>query len=132
MKYERYKSVDGSVYKAEAGKDGLSDNAMRDLQRVVKGSQKTEAKVRRLDTVSIELVTEDGWQEMDVAVIVEERDEYERLHTAIAALPPEQQTLIRRVYFEDVPVVFIAAQEGVTDEAIWGRLRRISKNSKNI
>jgi len=132
MKYERYKSVDGSVYKAEAGKDGLSDNAMRDLQRVVKGSQKTEAKVRRLDTVSIELVTEDGWQEMDVAVIVEERDEYDRLHKAIAALPPEQRDLIYMVYFQDVSIREYARRIGKSHTAVRKMLEKIYADLKII
>ena len=132
MKYERYESVDGSVYKAEAGKDGVSDNAMRDLQRVVKGSQKTAAKVNRLDTVSIELITEDGWQEMDVAVFVEKQDEHERLHKAIAALLPEQQTLIQMVYFQGISQREIARVEGVSEMAIRDRLKRIHSKLKII
>ena len=130
MKYERYESVDGSVYKAEAGKDGVSDNAMRDLQRVVKGSQKTAAKVNRLDTVSIELVTEDGWQGMDVSVIVEEQDEIDRLHKAIATLSPEQQSLIQRVYFQGVSISSIARHEDISAVAIWNRLQRIFSKLK--
>ena len=130
MKYERYESVGGSVYKAEAGKDGVSDNAMRDLQRVVKGSQKTAAKVNRLDTVSIELVTETDWQQMDVSVIVEEQDEYERLHKAIAALPPEQQTLIHKIFFQGISQREIARDEGVSNVAVWNRLQRIFSELK--
>jgi DNA-directed RNA polymerase specialized sigma24 family protein len=96
--------MDGTSYKTQTGKDGVTDDDMRDLRRVVKASQKQMAKGNRLDTVSIELVTEDGWQELDVALIVEEQDEYERLHTAIAALNPEQQTLIYNVFFRGTSV----------------------------
>ncbi len=125
MKYERYKSADGSVYQAESGKDGVSEDDMRDLRRIVKGSQKTEIKVNRVDTVSIELVTEDGWQDIDVAVIVEEQDEYRRLHTAIASLTPEQQALIHAIYFEDIGIREYARQIGVSHTAIRKQLEKI-------
>ena len=125
MKYERYEFADGSAYKAEAGKDGLSNEAMGDLKRVVKGSQKTAAKGNKLDTVSIELVTEDGWQELDVAVLVEAQDEIDRLHIAIAALPPEQQTLIHNIFFQGISQREIARAEGVSEFAIRYRLKEI-------
>lgn len=125
MKYERYKSVDGSAYKAVEGKDGITDNDMRVLKRVVKSSQKTESKFNRLQTVSIEVVTEDGWQDMDVAVIVEDRDEYERLHKAIAALPPDQQELIRAVYFQGIGQREIARTNSVSEHKIRYHLKRI-------
>ena len=133
MKYERYESVDGTVYKAEPGKDGITEDDMRDLRRIAKSSQKTEAKVKKLDTVSIEVVTEDGWQELDVSVIVEEQDEYSRLHTAIATLAPEQQHLIHAVYFEDVSVSDYAHQVGVTRRTIYKQLEKIfAKIKKNL
>ena len=130
MKYERYESVDGSAYKAEPGKDGISGDDMRVLKRIVKGSQKTEAKVNRLDTVSIELVTEDGWQESDVAVIVEEQDEYERLHKAIATLPTKQQTLIHAIYFQGISQREIARAEGVSEYKIRYQLKEIYASLK--
>ena len=125
MKYERYKSVDGSVYKAVDGKDGITRDAMRDLKRVVKGSQKTEAKVNKLDIVSIEVVTEDGWQDVDVAVIVEKQDEFERLHKAIATLPPGQQDLIYKIFFQDASQRAIARAAGVSDHKIRNQLKEI-------
>ena len=130
--YSSFRSLDGSKYKAESGSDGLTEDNMRDLRRVAKSSQKQMAKGNRLDTVSIELVTEDGWQEMDVAVIVEERDEYDRLHKAIATLPPEHQNLINAVYFQGESVESVARREGVTHTAIWNRLNRIFKKLKKI
>ena len=132
MKYERYESVDGSAYKATEGKDGVTGDDMRVLKRVVKWSQKTEAKANRLDTVSIELVTEGGWQQLDVAVNVEEQDEIERLHNAIAALLPEQQTLIQKIFFQGVSQREIARAAGVSEAAIRDRLKRIYAKLKII
>ena len=128
--YHKFRSLAGKTYKAESGKDGVTDDAMRSLRRVVKGSQKTMAKGNRLDMVSVEVVTEEGWQELDVAVIVEEQDEYQRLHKALETLLPEQQALIHAVYFEDVSVSEIARLEGVTEGAIRHRLERIFKRIK--
>jgi len=128
--YTLFRSLDGSAYKAKSGTDGITEDDMRGLRRVVKRSQKAMAKGNRLDTVSIELVTEDGWQEVDVAVIVEEQDEYQRLHKAIATLPPEHQTLIHKVYFQGISQREIARAEGVTEGAIRDRLKRIYKKLK--
>lgn len=128
--YVPFHSLAGGTYKAKSGCDGITDDAMRDLRRVVKSSQKAMAKGNRLDTISIELVTEDGWEKMDVAVIVEERDECERLHKAIATLPPEQQRLIHAIYFTDTSVSAFARLEGVTEGAIRDRLKRIHKKLK--
>ena len=123
--YALFHSLAGTTYKAESGKDGITGNDMRVLKRVVKSSQKAMAKGNKLDTVSIELITEDGWNEMDVSVIIEEQDEYERLHKAIAALTPAQQTLVQRVYFHDISVSEITRAEGVTEAAVRDRFKRI-------
>ena len=123
--YVPFHSLAGGTYKAKSGSDGISDDAMRDLRRVVRGSQKAMAKGNRLDTVSIELVTEDGWQDIDVSVIVEEQDEYQRLHKAIATLQPEQQDLIQAVYFDDVSIREYARQIGLSHTAIRKQLDKI-------
>lgn len=130
MKYELYLFLDGTSYKAAAGKDGVTDDDMRVLKRVVKGSQKTEAKVNRLDTVSIEVITEDGWQDMDIGIIVEEQDEHEQLHIAIAALPTEEQSIIQAVYFQGLSVSEIARNKGVTEGTIRYRLKQIHNTLK--
>ncbi len=128
--YIPFHSMDGSTYKAETGRDGVTEDDMRTLRRVAKSSQKQMAKGNRLDTVSIELITEDGWEQTDVVVIVEEQDEYERLHKAIATLTQEQQALIHAVYFQGVSQREIAKAEGVSDMAIRDRLKRIYKKLK--
>ena len=130
MKYEWYDFADGSVYKVEAGRDGITDDDMRVLKRIVKGSQKTDAKVNRLDTVSVEVVTEDGWEDVDVAVTVEEQDEYQRLHKAIEALTTEQQSLIRKIYFQGISQREAARAAGVSDKKIRNQLKEIYASLK--
>ena len=130
--YAPFRSQDGSAYKAEAGRDGVTDDDMRLVKRIVKGSQKAMAKGNRLDTVSIDMVAEDGWQELDVAVIVEEQDECERLHAAIATLPLDQQQLIRRVYFQGVSRREIARSMGITEGAVRKHLTKIYDHLKNV
>lgn len=56
---------------------------------------------------------------------VERRLRTEQLHKAIAALSPEQQILLRQVYFECIPQKEIAEREGVSTVAIHNRLERI-------
>ena len=129
--YIPFHSVDGSTFKVETGKDGVTEDDMRNLRRVVKSSQKRMAKGNRLDTVSIELITEDGWEQIDVAVIVEEQDEYERLHKAIATLTPEQQKLIYQVYFQNISIREYARAIGKSHTAVRKQLDKIYTALKN-
>lgn len=63
---------------------------------------------------------------------VEQRLWTEKLYKAIAALSPEQQELLRQVYFEYIPQTKIAEQEGVTKKAINNRLARILQRLKKF
>lgn len=56
----------------------------------------------------------------------------ERLHTAIAKLKPEQQKLIRAIYFEGVSVNDYARMEGCTQSAISHRLQTIRNKLKKL
>lgn len=49
----------------------------------------------------------------------------ERLPAAISRLQPQQQSLIRRVFFDGCPPARIAAEEGVSRAAISIRLKKI-------
>ena len=55
-----------------------------------------------------------------------------QLYQAIARLSPEQQELLRKVYFEYIPQTEIAAREGVTKHAINKRLLRILRKLKKF
>ena len=56
----------------------------------------------------------------------------ENLEAAIAQLLPEQQRLIREIYFEGIPAVEIARREGVYRSAISNRLSRALNSLKKI
>ena len=51
--------------------------------------------------------------------------DYSELHHAIAQLRPQQQELLRRVFWEGVRQSEIARQEGVLESTISERMRRI-------
>lgn len=55
----------------------------------------------------------------------ERNERTDKLYKAIALLSPEQQKLLRQVYFEYIPQTEIAKREGVTKKAINNRLARI-------
>ena len=55
-----------------------------------------------------------------------------RLHTAISKLLPEQQTLIKRIYFNNEKIVNIAVTQGVSRPAISQRASTILRNLKKF
>ena len=56
----------------------------------------------------------------------------ERLHTAIRQLSPDQQAMIRAIYFDGVSVNDYAARMGVTQSAISHRLQTVKKKLKKL
>ena len=54
----------------------------------------------------------------------------ERLHTAIRQLSPDQQEMVRAIFFENVSVNDYAARMGVTQSAISHRLQTVKKKLK--
>lgn len=54
-----------------------------------------------------------------------DKEEIEALHKAIKTLLPEQQELIRRIFFEDEKISTIAQKENVSATAIHNRLNKI-------
>ena len=56
----------------------------------------------------------------------------ERLRAAIQKLAPDQQAMIRAIYFEGVSVNDYAARMGVTQSAISHRLQTVKKKLKNF
>ena len=68
----------------------------------------------------------------DPFAAVELRENDERIQKAISNLLPEQQELLRQVYFEYIPQTEIAAKSGVTKKAINNRLARILQRLKKF
>lgn len=56
---------------------------------------------------------------------VEMREDDERIHNAIAALLPEQQALVKKIFYEGKTITEIAKAENVGKSAIANRLTRI-------
>lgn len=84
---------------------------------------------------SLERITEGGFQVAasdDVAEEVEEAEEHAALKAAIAQLLPEQQELIRRVYFQEQSHTQIAAELGVDRSAVSHRVARALAALKKI
>ena len=58
--------------------------------------------------------------------------EYERLHKAMKQLLPQQQELVKKVFFQGFTVAEIARQENVDHEAIRRRFEKIYKKIKKV
>ena len=56
----------------------------------------------------------------------------ERLHAAIRQLSPDQQEMVRAIFFENVSVNDYAARMGVTQSAISHRLQTVKKKLKKL
>ena len=65
------------------------------------------------------------------ALFADSTDE-ERLRAAIQKLAPDQQAMIRAIYFEGVSVNDYAARMGVTQSAISHRLQTVKKKLKKF
>lgn len=61
----------------------------------------------------------------DILTDLINRDCIRELHAAICKLQPQQQVLLRKVFWEGVKQKDIAAQDGVSDRAITGRMKKI-------
>lgn len=70
----------------------------------------------------------DPLQKIIASINKKEHEELlDKLESAIKTLQENQITLIRKVYFEKMSNVDIAAEEGVTEAAIRNRLKKIHK-----
>lgn len=68
----------------------------------------------------------------DLAEKIMKDDDIERVRTAVIMLTNKQQELVRMVYVERIPIVKIAAEQGVNKSAICNRLTRIKEKLKRI
>ena len=68
----------------------------------------------------------------DIEIKVEEAETTEEVKNAIKDLIPSQQDLIEKVFYKNMKLVDIAANEGVTEAAIRSRLNKIYKKLKKI
>ncbi|MBP2654224.1 MAG: sigma70-ECF: polymerase sigma factor, sigma-70 family [Firmicutes bacterium] len=85
---------------------------------------------------SIDFLAEQGMQIADsssqVAANVEARETEEVLHKVIAMLLPQQQKLVRQIFFNERSMAEIASEEGVTAKAIQYRVNKIKARLRKI
>lgn len=85
---------------------------------------------------SIDIMEEEGFQfkdsTYDLEIKVEEAESEDEVHMAVKTLLPDQQELIDKVFYRNIKLVDIAAQEGVSEAAIRNRLKKIYKKLKKI
>lgn len=125
-----YKFADGTTSAVE-----VSDEFYSLYQDMEKADELSERKHTRRNQ-SLERSVDNGWDiadpDADVAVLYEIKERNERLYKAISTLTPEQQTLIKQVFFDRIPQVEIAEQQGTTKMALHNKLTRILRKLKKV
>jgi len=127
MKYE-YKSITGKI---EIEVDEQFFEILVSLDREEYNSDQRETR-RHASLEAFNLDDALFPSDVDIPAEVEQKERDAALETAIEKLKPEQQALIRAVYFDGVPVTEYAEREGVDHSAISHRLRTIYKKLKNL
>lgn len=59
-------------------------------------------------------------------------EEYNSLHKALKTLLPQQQELIKKIYFEGKTQIEVAKELGITDAAVRNRLKKIFEKIKKV
>lgn len=130
MKTITYKFADGTTSAVE-----VSDEFYSLYQDMEKADELSERKHSRRSQ-SLERSVDNGWDvadpDADVPTIFEINERNSQLYAAISTLTPEQQTLIKQVFFERISQVEIAERQGVTKKAINNRLTRILRKLKKV
>ncbi len=85
-------------------------------------------------TVPLSLFTYEGEEfadpHSDLCEKLMKEEETSRIQSAISTLTESQQELVRLVYYEKKKIVDIAAEQGVSQQAISDRLKRIKSKLK--
>lgn len=125
-----YKFADGTTSAVEVSDEFYS--LYQDMEKVDELSERKHSRRNQ----SLERSVDNGWDvadpDADVATIFEINERNSQLNAAISTLTPEQQTLIKQVFFERIPQVEIAERQGVTKKAINNRLTRILRKLKKV
>ncbi len=121
MKIE-YKFVDGTV--AEIEVDGSLGEFMLELKNE---GERTERKETRRHVLLSAVDPDDRYLDSgrDTLKELAAKDELERLAAAVGRLQPQQRELLRRIYWNGEKQKDIAAEDGVSERAITGRMKKI-------
>jgi hypothetical protein len=125
--YMLYKFNDGTSYKVEIGKDGVTEADMRCLRRMNKGCVKKEPEAVSLNAIisgedKHSVLVDEG---VETEIIVEEREELALLHKGIKKLPPEDQELLQQIFFFDVSARQYAKSQGLNRMKVNRRIKEL-------
>lgn len=108
-----------------------------EVAEVIIEIEKIEYNKNRAETCrhnSIADMEEQGFQfedkSSDIESIAENNEELKALYAAMDKLLPQQQELIKKVYFEEKSLTEIAREEGVNKSSVHKRLERIKGQLK--
>ncbi len=122
---EKYKYVDAfdQIQEITVSKEVL--DTVRELDKQDKLDERRET--RRCQ--SLEASMENGFDLIDdtadIDVIIDKKERYKALYSALAKLPAKQRELIQKVFFEGISQAEIARREDVSRVAIAIRLQKI-------
>ena len=118
-----YKFSDGSISEIEVSDElyALHLQLLQEEKRNFWKETRRHISLNYLNELGVDF--EDSQAEVLSTLIRKEDDE--KLHKAIAALLPEQQSLVKKVFFEEKTITEIAKAENVGKSAIANRLTRI-------
>lgn len=123
----KYDFADGTSNEVEVTEE--MGSVMVELDRLQYNNNQTETRrhrsLERLKDIGIDY--SDG---TDIGEFIEKYDDISTLHKAMETLLPQQKELLYKVFFEGRTLVSIAAEEGVTKQAINDRLTKIYRKLK--
>ena len=123
MQTIKYTFADGTTYEVE-----VTDELYAMHLQLVQEEKRNHWRETRRHT-SLNYLMELGVDFTDTAAdpvaAVELREDDERIYKAMSQLLPEQQTLVRKVFYEGKTITEIAKAENVGKSAIANRLTRI-------
>ena len=127
MKTISYKFCDGTINVVEVS-DELAVEIAK-MERETKNNDRCETRRHTsLDQASEREDTEIADESVNIEEDIIQNIELSKLHTAIKTLTPEQQELIRKVFFEEKTTIVIAKEYGISRQAVQNRLRKIYAN----
>ena len=121
----KYEFVTGEMVEIEVPDD--IGEAVIEIERITCNSNRRETRrhnsISRMEDAGIQFVDARG----SVADLFLENEANGRLHGALQSLLPQQQELIRQVFFEEKSQAAIARETGITEGAVRHRLSKIYK-----
>ena len=122
----KYEFVNGTK---EIEVDESTGNIIKDLNRQEYNNQKRETRRHCTIEKSLEFGTMPDDTDLERDFIC--REEMKTLYAALNTLTADQKDLVNRVFFNGQSITSIAAEFGVTYQAIQQRLKTILKKLKN-